>query len=755
MSRSNQQQPTCLRRREPEAEGSSAGEPVGALARLWQHPSPELLDAAAKDADATGSNAPTSDSSDCGNDSQWEELSTGSCAELDADTWSARSHSPMLSPRASCEPLASARAETSWQHGRLSCLAAAGPVDDRSQSAPGLVSSPSSSAMVAPRPYQLPHGFSAAQHQHPHQQRQAQLQLQPRQFHPRSGKHGGLGAPLHLTPVHLAALAGATAAAAAAHAATSFRRPLAGSNSSSPRLRPVVQPIHIGPPTEYDFRNTNGLMKCLNSIAPLPSPEELSAKHLVISELERIVDQWLRETSFAERRCCDDNEAAPSATMLLGGSWHLKVGLSDSDLDVVALMPRYVSSELFFESLSAYLRGLPSVRRLVAMTKAAVPILSFQLHGVRVDLLYARFTQDVVPKHLSTHSDHILAGMDVASIRSLSVPRVASLILELVPNDTAFRSCLRIIRLWAKRRGIYSNKAGFLGGVSWTVLVAFICQMFPKATLASVIHRFFSVLSTWSWPTPILLTTPYDCPAGVDSSLQWCPQKNHHDRAHLMPIITPGFPAVNSSVNVNVSTLRIIKDELERGKQLLDEMLAKGLSSPAVWHRLFAPSELLVRYDHYVVVELRAASEDDLLEWSNYVSSRTRKLVESLQHTAPIQAIHPYPDLVRPTGSPSQEEDAAVGYYFVGYSVASSKTQDADKNAALTCAASAIRYFIATELEKAAERRAGMDVSIVCRRWQELPEEVFPQGRAAAAGDRARFILSKAHSTNVALGLGR
>ncbi|GLE08627.1 hypothetical protein PINS_up019931 [Pythium insidiosum] len=279
--------------------------------------------------------------------------------------------------------------------------------------------------------------------------------------------------------------------------------------------------------------------------------------------------------------------------------------------------------------------------------------------------------------------------------------------------------------------------------------------MFPKATLASVIHRFFSVLSSWSWPTPILLTTPYECPPGVDSSLQWCPQKNHHDRAHLMPIITPGFPAVNSCVNVNVSTLRIIKEELERGKQLLDEMLAKGLSSPAVWHRLFAPSELLVRYDHYVVMELRAATEDDLHEWANYVSSRTRKLVESLQHTAPIQAIHPHPDLVRPSGGPSQDEDAAVvGYYFVGYSVAPTKGEN-DKNTALTCAASAIRYFVATELEKTPERRADMDVSITCRRWQELPEEVFPQGRAAAAGDRARFILSKAHSTNVALGFGR
>lgn len=551
-----------------------------------------------------------------------------------------------------------------------------------------------------------------------------------------------VGSPLHLSPVHLAALASSL------HVSTN--------GPFAPRLRPVVRPINIGPPTEYDFRNTNGLMKCLNSMAQLPTPEELSAKHLVINELQRIVDEWMRTTFPDEKEC--------TATLLLGGSWHLKVGLFDSDLDIVALLPNFVTSDVFFASLHEHLQSLQSVTRLVAMSKATVPILAFQLNSVRIDLLFARFTQNVVPKNLPIHSDRILAGMDATSIRSLSVPRVSSLILELVPSDGAFRACLRIIRLWATRRGLYSNKAGFLGGVSWTILVAFICQMFPRATISALIHRFFHVLSTWNWPTPILLSKPYACD-GVDSSLQWCPQKNHHDRSHVMPIITPGFPAVNSAVNVNASTLRIMKEEFERGKVIMDDMLSKGLSSPAVWQKLFTPSEFLVRYDHYVVVQVNATADDDLTEWSNYVASRTRKLVEALQHTSPIKDVHPFPVLVKPHDAAASTATSHAGFYFVGFTLQGA--QPPGRRASLSPprpmieetmqsnVASAMRYFTATELDKCPQRRDGMEVEITYSKWQDLPECIFPNGQTAAAGERARHILSHAHTMHIAKGLGR
>lgn len=542
----------------------------------------------------------------------------------------------------------------------------------------------------------------------------------------------------------------ATSASASACTDNSKKTGEAASSSGlSPRVRPVVRPLDVGPPTEFDLRSSTGLLKCLQSIAKLPQPEEMSAKHLAIGELERLVDEWML-------RAFPEHQHDRTMTLLFGGSWYYKVGLVDSDLDIVALLPHFVTSELFFQSLNAHLGKSIGVTKLVAMTKATVPILSFQLNGVCIDLLFARYTQDVVPKNLPIHSDHVLAGMDATSIRSLSVPRVASLILELVPDGSQFRSMLHVIRVWATRRGVYSNKGGFLGGISWTILVAFICQMFPKASLSALVHRFFTVLATWSWPAPILIAKPTGNPPENDQVAQWSPRTSHHDRAHLMPIISPGFPAVNTAVNVNLSTMRVLMDELNRGKRILDELRSKGMTGPATWHALFTPSEVMVRYDHHLVIELRAEGEEAMSEWSSFVASRTRKLVETLQHTPSISSIHPHPTMVRPTTTPAVKSGTEMvhGYYVIGFTVDTMPRANV-KEVARACVAPVARYFSATELLNVPEKKSNMHAEISYRSWQELPNDIFPQGRTHAAGERARFILSKAHSMNVAMGRGR
>ncbi|RLN97753.1 hypothetical protein BBJ28_00012222, partial [Nothophytophthora sp. Chile5] len=138
---------------------------------------------------------------------------------------------------------------------------------------------------------------------------------------------------------------------------------------SSRRVLPMVRPLELAPPLEYDLRSTNGLMKCVSALAPLPTPEQLSAKHLAINELQRVVDVWLRRTLDELERERDDKSeanATTTATLLLGGSWHLKVGLAESDLDVVALMPHAVTADHFFSSLCEHLAREATVSKLVA-----------------------------------------------------------------------------------------------------------------------------------------------------------------------------------------------------------------------------------------------------------------------------------------------------------------------------------------------------------------------------------------------------
>ena len=51
-----------------------------------------------------------------------------------------------------------------------------------------------------------------------------------------------------------------------------------------------------------------------------------------------------------------------------------------------------------------------------------------------------------------------------------------------------------------------SRQMGYLGGVNWNILAAFICQLYPNAAPSLLLERFFFILQDWKWPTPILLT---------------------------------------------------------------------------------------------------------------------------------------------------------------------------------------------------------------------------------------------------------
>lgn len=181
-----------------------------------------------------------------------------------------------------------------------------------------------------------------------------------------------------------------------------------------------------------------------------------------------------------------------------------------------------MTREHFFKLFPDLLREMAppgAITDLTAVTDAFVPIIKFEYFGISIDLIYSRIVTLLEIPALSTSWDlldsTLLRGLDDAELRSLNGTRVTDEIVKLVPEQTSFRLALRAIKLWAQRRAIYANIMGFPGGVAWAMLVARVCQLYPKANGAVLVNKFFHIIRRWPWPQPVLLKAPEDGPLQV------------------------------------------------------------------------------------------------------------------------------------------------------------------------------------------------------------------------------------------------
>ncbi|KAL0408911.1 UNVERIFIED_CONTAM: Nuclear poly(A) polymerase 1 [Sesamum radiatum] len=219
------------------------------------------------------------------------------------------------------------------------------------------------------------------------------------------------------------------------------------------------------------------------------------------------------------------------------------------------------------------------------------------VHGPGADI----DTLCVGPKHatrndLDISQESILQNVDDQTVRSLNGCRVTDQILRLVPNIQV---------------------TGFLGGINWALLVARICQLYPNALPSMLVSRFFRVYNLWRWPNPVMLCPIQEGSLGLSF---WDPRRNYKDRSHLMPIITPAYPCMNSSYNVSTSTLRVMMEEFQRGMKYAIE------ANKVTWDALFEPFAFFEAYRNYLQIDIAAETDDDLMNWKGWVESRIRLL---------------------------------------------------------------------------------------------------------------------------------
>eukprot|EP01105_Mastigella_eilhardi_P018125 TRINITY_DN418_c0_g1_i3.p1 TRINITY_DN418_c0_g1~~TRINITY_DN418_c0_g1_i3.p1 ORF type:complete len:495 (-),score=95.78 TRINITY_DN418_c0_g1_i3:566-2050(-) len=401
----------------------------------------------------------------------------------------------------------------------------------------------------------------------------------------------------------------------------------------------VTEPISTAAATEGDVRQTEALESLLHASGLFESPREAAHREEVLGKLNVICKEWGRRVGL-QRGLSEDLASAAGAKIFTFGSYRLGVHGAGADIDTLCVGPRHVLRADFFSSLYDMLAAQPDVTELRRVPEAYVPVIKMKFAGIEIDLLYASLELAAIRDDLDLSDDNLLVNLDEQSVRSLNGSRVTDSILSLVPDSTVFRLALRAIKLWAKRRGVYGNVFGFLGGISWEILTARVCQLYPCAASSTIVWKFFRVYSQWEWPSPVLLR-PIK-PEGPGHRV-WDPRVHPKDRWHLMPVITPAYPSMNSTHNVCRSTLSLIQEEFARGRDICSR-IEKGETQ---WPELFTKNDFFYRFTVYIQVEISAGTTEEMQMWEGFCQSRLRVLVMSLENTPRIRCAQPYAQLFR------------------------------------------------------------------------------------------------------------
>lgn len=179
--------------------------------------------------------------------------------------------------------------------------------------------------------------------------------------------------------------------------------------------------------------------------------------------------------------------------------------------------------------------------------------------------------------------------------------------------------------------------------------------------LVHVDDRFLFVVSVCR-PEPIMLNNIQSNPPELPHSEYRDVWSQVNNPNHYMPIITPAYPAMNSSYNVSTHTLEVMKQEFKRGYEITQIIIReKGGEG---WHRLFEHTDFFIKYSHYLQCHIVGNGENpESRSWIGFVESRLRRFIPFLE-TLPLKM----PIQLYPVMSKTQKSNFSV-CYFIGFNL--------------------------------------------------------------------------------------
>ncbi|EGR30046.1 poly polymerase, putative [Ichthyophthirius multifiliis] len=237
-----------------------------------------------------------------------------------------------------------------------------------------------------------------------------------------------------------------------------------------------------------------------------------------------------------------------TAKLLPFGSFLLGVSFKEGDIDMVCASPQFIKRETHFhEDLYKIFKANKNIKELKNIIEANIPIISFIYNDQDIDISFAQFKLNILPENIEGEiPEELLEDMTEKDVDSLNGRRCNQSIINSVKDQEKFKNTLKFIKLWAKSKGVYNNMLGFLGGISWAILVAKICQMFPNYEVNQLINEFFYYYTHWDFSQiPIKIKEYYENTKHKHYNIK------KRKESIFMNVMTSCFPEYNSTAHLS------------------------------------------------------------------------------------------------------------------------------------------------------------------------------------------------------------
>eukprot|EP01125_Pyxidicula_operculata_P010883 TRINITY_DN3575_c0_g1_i1.p1 TRINITY_DN3575_c0_g1~~TRINITY_DN3575_c0_g1_i1.p1 ORF type:complete len:937 (-),score=135.71 TRINITY_DN3575_c0_g1_i1:130-2940(-) len=333
------------------------------------------------------------------------------------------------------------------------------------------------------------------------------------------------------------------------------------------------------------------------------------------------------------------------------GSYALKTHRPSSDVDCLCIS--IVPQDLFFDSIKTDLvKALKSLypsytfKLNKVVNDSLIPIATVQIENIEYDVQYSKIVDLTTQPNLEILMlDSLsLSKMDSISHLSLNGYLDYHTVIKYAPNLELFRVAASVIHLWAKSKGVYSNKHGFLAGYSLNVMVLRLYQLFPQTKSVSfLVEKFFEIYSKWDWEV---------FPVTIIKSPEPTYKIQQKDK---ITVVTMNRPFTNSVRNATVSTRKIFVNILRQTHE--------AIAQRGDYDFITKDFDFFGSYKTYLKLTIDAIQLYQFQSWLGWIESRIVDLILRIEKGTN------YAVICHPSVTPYQNENSGFPYsccYYIG-----------------------------------------------------------------------------------------